>query len=310
MKNIALIGFGYMGKKYFQTSLKIKNILINKILKKRVTNIKIPNVKFFRNPNMFLNYKNTDGYIIATPVSNHYRYARKIINKKKPFIIEKPLVSNMKELEKLYKICRNYKQSIFVNHTDLYNPAFSIFLKNLKTVGQYKKINIFFGKFQKIKRFADKNKGKFSFLPSFDWLPHPIALAIKLAGYPKKILIRENKIFIKKKYIFQKCKICLYCKKNDVNINFSTGYSSPKRRIEINGSKATLIYDGYKKNMIIKKCKGKSPKKIFYKNIHPCENLLRLFYFSIKNGFYKNDIHFTYKVMKILFIIDNELKNK
>ena len=42
----------------------------------------------------------------------------------KPFIIEKPLVANPVELEELYKKCKNYKQSIFVNHSDLYNPAF------------------------------------------------------------------------------------------------------------------------------------------------------------------------------------------
>ena len=49
MKNIALLGFGRIGKKYFRTSLGSKDIVINKILKKKATNLKIPNVKFFRN---------------------------------------------------------------------------------------------------------------------------------------------------------------------------------------------------------------------------------------------------------------------
>ena len=62
--------------------------------------------------------------------------------------------------------------------------------------------------------------------------------------------------------------------------------------------------------MLMKKCKGKSFKKISYKKINPCENLLTQFYFSIKNKFYKNDIHFTYKVMKVLFKIENELRNE
>ena len=310
MKNIVLIGFGYMGKKYFQTSLKIKNILINKILKKRLTNLNILNVKFFSNFNLIAGDENIDGYIVASPVLSHYNYARKIINKNKPFIIEKPLVANLDELNKLYKACKNYKHSIFVNHTDLYNPAFSIFLKNLKSVGIYKKINISFGKYQKIKKFNISNESKSTFLPSFDWLPHPLALAMKLAGFPKKISIVKNKIFIKKKYIFQKCKICLYCRNKIVNINFSNEYLVPKRRIEVKGSKATLIYDGYKKNMLMKQCKGKSFKKISYKKINPCENLLTKFYFSIKNKFYKNDVHFTYRVMKVLFKIENELRNK
>ena len=112
-----------------------KNILINKILKKRLTNLNILNVKFFSNFNLIAGDENIDGYIVASPVLSHYNYVRKIINKNKPFIIEKPLVANLDELNKLYKICKNYKHSIFVNHIDLYNPAFSAFLKkNVKII--------------------------------------------------------------------------------------------------------------------------------------------------------------------------------
>ena len=81
MKNIALIGFGKIGKKFFNLSLKKKDILINKILKRKISNIKILNVKFFRNFKSLAKNSNIDGYIVATPVSSHYEYARKIINK-------------------------------------------------------------------------------------------------------------------------------------------------------------------------------------------------------------------------------------
>ena len=136
MQNIALLGFGRIGKKYYQTSLRSKHIVINKILKKRVINLKIPNVKFFKNFDLLNRDKNIEAYIIATPVESHYEYARKIVNKKKPFILEKPLVANFEELIKLYKICKNYKHSIFINHIDLYNPAFLVFFRNLKHIGR------------------------------------------------------------------------------------------------------------------------------------------------------------------------------
>ena len=80
MKNIALLGFGKIGKKYFQTSLKSKSILINKILKKREINLKIPNIKFYRNFDLLNKAKNIEGYIIATPIESHYEFARKIVN--------------------------------------------------------------------------------------------------------------------------------------------------------------------------------------------------------------------------------------
>ena len=304
MKNIALLGFGNIGKKYFQTSLKSTEITINKILKKRAINLKIPNVKFFRNFDLLNREKNIGGYIIATPDESHFEYVNKIVKKNKPFILEKPLVANDEELKKLYKICKNYKHSIFINHIDLYNPAFSAFLKNLKTVGLYKKINISYGKNQKIKKFNFRNKKKKFFLPSFDWLPHSLAIAIKLAGLPKKISI------IKNKYIFQKSNIKFQCKKKIVNINFSNEYSIPKRQIKIKGSKATLIYDGYKKNKLIKTNNKKIFEKVFFKKIEPLENLLQCFYYSIKSKSKINDIHFGYKVMKILFEIENKMRKK
>ena len=95
-----------------------------------------------------------------------------------------------------------------------------------------------------------------------------------------------------------------------MNINFSNRYLIPKKRIVVKGSKATLIYNGYKKNILIKKTNNKFSKKIFHSKIDSFENLLKLFYFSLKNKYHRNDIHFAYKVMKILFKIENEMKNK
>ena len=160
MKNIALIGFGKIGKKFLNQSLKVKNITINKILRKRRTNIKLSNIKFFNNFNSLVKSGNIDGYIVATPVSSHYKFAKKIFRQKKPLIIEKPIVSNINELKKITTMYKNYKQSIFVNHSDLYNPAFLALLGNLKSIGMYNKINISFGKQQKIKKFNVFGKKK------------------------------------------------------------------------------------------------------------------------------------------------------
>ncbi len=309
MKNIALIGYGNIGKRIFNKSLKENNISINKILKKRLTNQKLLNVKFFVNFKTFAKSKKNDGYIVATPLRSHFEYAKRIIKQNKPFIIEKPLVANLVELEELYNKCKNYKQSIFVNHSDLYNPAFLVFLKNIKLIGTYKKIEMFFGKYQEIKGFDVLNKNN-SFLPSFDWMPHPLAIAIKLAGSPKKIEILKNNLSLKKKSLFQKSNINLYCKNKIVNIKFSNSYLVPKKRVVIKGSKAKLIYDGYKRSIFIKKNNNKYYKRIFYSKVDSLENLLKLFYLSFKKTYHRNDIFLSYKIMKILFKIENEMKKE
>ena len=206
----------------------------------------------------------------------------------------------------LFNLCKNFKKSIFVNYQDLYNPAFVQLTRQIKKIGSYTKINIFFGKFQKIK----KNKNNLSFSPAFDWLPHPLAIAIKLQGLPNKVKIIKNKILFLKSNIIQSSKINLYYRSKVIQINFSNQYKSPKRRIKVQGSKATLIYDGYKKNMLVKKIKHKVFKKIKYKHIDPFDNLINKFSLSLEKNFYKNDIILSYNVMKILFQIEDEMKNK
>ena len=159
---------------------------------------------------------------------------------------------------------------------------------------------------QKIK----KNKNNLFFSPAFDWLPHPLAIAIKLQGVPSKVRIIKNKIFFLKSSIMQSSIINLYYRNKIIQINFSNQYRSPKRRIKVKGSKATLIYDGYKKNMLIKKIKNKVFKKVKYIYMDPFDNLMNKFSLSLEKEESKNDIFLSYNVMKILFKIEEEMKRK
>ena len=161
MNDVALLGYGKIGKRFYQRSIFSKKIHIDKILKKRLI-ADNKKVKFYNNINKIIKNKKIQGYIIATPVQTHFTFAKKIIKTNKPIIIEKPLVAKFIELNKLYFLCKNYKKSIFVNHKDLYNPAFIKFSKEIKRIGNYSKINIFFGKYQKIN--IAKNKFTLSVL--------------------------------------------------------------------------------------------------------------------------------------------------
>ena len=149
MKKITLIGFGNIWKKYFKAAKKIKNISIKNILKKKL-NLNLKNIEFFTKLNKNIK-DNSDAYIIASPINTHFYYLRKIIKLKKPFIIEKPIVADLKQLYEIKKLCKNYQYPILVNYSDLYNPAFIEFEKKIKTIGNYKEIDITFGKIQKKK---------------------------------------------------------------------------------------------------------------------------------------------------------------
>ena len=112
-------------------------------------------------------------------------------------------MSNKNDLNKLLKLSENIKSPVVVNYIDLFNPSFKIFKKNICKILKIKKITVKFGKYQKIyksNKIDFKNIQKLSF---FDWMPHPIAILVKLFGYPNDIKLVKNKFLKIKNYIFQ-----------------------------------------------------------------------------------------------------------
>lgn len=306
MINIALIGFGKIGRRYFKVLNENKSFNLIKILRKKRYKKKKLFTKFYDKKKAFFNKSKNyiDAYIIASPVNTHYEYIKTILQKKKSLIIEKPIVKDVNELNKIKKLSKNINQPVLVNHTDLYNPAFQKLEKKIKLIGNFKKIKIVFGKFQKIYKI---NKTSDILLPYFDWLSHPIAITIKLAGLPNKIEIINKKMIIKKKFIFQKIHTRLFCKKKIVDIFFSNNYKIPKRKILIKGDKGSINYDAYKIKSLQIKIKNKKIESYYYKHESSLENLLKVFRDSIVNEKRINDISLSIKVMKIIFLIQKKL---
>ena len=60
-----------------------------------------------------------DGYVIATPAKTHYEIAKKVINSKKPILIEKPLTLAIEEAEELFDLA-NQKVNAMVGHVLLF----------------------------------------------------------------------------------------------------------------------------------------------------------------------------------------------
>ena len=209
-------------------------------------------------------------------------------------------------MKKIKVLSRNIKHPVLVNHIDLYNPAFNKLEKKLKLIGNYNKIKIEFGKFKKIYKI---NKKSNTIFPYFDWLPHPLAIAIKLVGFPKKIKILKEKTTIKKKFIFQKMHLRLFCKQKIVDIFFSNDYKIPKRRIEIKGDRGLIKYDAYKTKSLILKVKNEKTISYSFNNTS-LENILKVFYDAIIHKRKINDINLSVKVMKIIFLIQQKLNKK
>ncbi len=74
---------------------------------------------------------NFDAYIIATPPSSHYALAKKVIEKKKHLLVEKPITLKLSEAEELNKLAKKNSVSLMVGHLLLFHPAFIKIKKTL-----------------------------------------------------------------------------------------------------------------------------------------------------------------------------------
>ena len=116
--NVALVGYGNFGKKYYQTLKKIKlykNIVIYRKSKKKNSNLLSVNS---------LKKNKIDVAIIVTPVETHYKIAKFFLNLNIPIILEKPVSKKIKEIEKLNKFSKKKRTSVIVNYSDLFNQNF------------------------------------------------------------------------------------------------------------------------------------------------------------------------------------------
>lgn len=270
--NIALIGFGKFGIKYANNLLK-SNLFNLKIIirKKKIKNFykKIPissNISEIKK-------NNVDCAIIATSPETHYKIIKKIINYNLPFIIEKPVVNNFKNLNKIYKLSCAKKNLIFVNHSDYYNSFFQKIEKHKKKIGKFLFI---YGEFIK-----PSNQYKSSnFIPLENWLSHILFILQQFCSVDKFVVTKNILKFFQNKY-YQFTIIDFFKNKNLLaRIKFSNFNLKKKRLLKIYGEKGIISYNSYNidKNFVSLK------RKYFFRSNHgtPMNNLLKKFYKHIK----------------------------
>lgn len=265
--NVGLIGHGKMGKIYAKEIKKTKGYKIINILDhKNIT----------RNPDTIGNFFNSakiNLYIISSPINNHFKYLKQAFKSKKNIIIEKPLVENTYQFNKLIELNKDYKKKIMIHHNDVLNFEKINFMEDLKDHRKIKKIEMVYGK----KELTNSYK-----MPFFDWLPHPLSVIVNFFGEPNHFKILKYSKKIRKKLILEKLKLIFEFDNFPIFLNFSNNLQIPTKKIIIYKNSKKKIYDGYSK-----------------KNQRTIKLLLEKFYKTNKI----NDINKNKKVYELLFKI-------
>ena len=155
---VLLIGMGKMGSNHLRVLLAEKSLTLVGVVEPIVKNDAPDGIKYFKS----LSEVPTDSYdaaIVATPTETHYEVAKKLLELKKPLLVEKPLASTSEQALELCRIAEQSKIPLYVGHVERSNPA----VKRLKEI---------------------LNKG---------WIGNPIHCSFtRVGGYPQNVKTGNN----------------------------------------------------------------------------------------------------------------------
>jgi len=184
MKNLAIVGIGYWGKKLISEFSNIANIKFC-YSQGNTSNINwihrnYPKINFCKNFQDILDDSTIDGVIIASPIDTHFEYALKSLKSKKHVFIEKPISTTKKQGQTLLTIARKNNLEIFVGHIFLYHPV----LSKLKKLMKKEKIDSIYLGWHRFGPFKEKL--------SLDLLSHYVIILKEFFNQPKKLIIKSK----------------------------------------------------------------------------------------------------------------------
>ena len=272
--NVGLVGYGKMGKIYIKEINKNKNFRVIEILRhknsKKETNI----IK------KFFNSKKINLFIISSPIRTHFKYLKYAYEAKKNIIVEKPLVENLSQLNKLIKINKNFSKKIMIHHNDVLNFEKLKIAKKINNNDNIKRVEMSYGKNEIINKYKD---------PFIDWLPHPLSIIVNFFNKIKKFKILNYSRGLKKKIIKEKLRIVFDLQNFKIFVNFSNNFNSPQKKIIIYKKNQNLFYDGYEKQ-------NQKSVKLLLKKFNKISRI--------------NDVNSNVKVYELLFKIKKLLKKR
>lgn len=184
--NLAIIGYGLIGKKRHENMFRSKLIALNDL---NLKNIKFKNK--FENYDDIIENPNIDAVVICTTHSSLYNLSIKALKKNKHVFVEKPGSMSEKQLKHLIFFAEKKKLVLFIGYNMRYHPAieksYELFKKNYLGKLMYIKISYGHGgrvNYGKEWRFDKKISGGGELI---DKGSHLIDLSIMFLGKFKKI---------------------------------------------------------------------------------------------------------------------------
>jgi len=249
MINVAQIGVGYWGPNLLRNLVANKDCNVRLVVdlaeerRDYVTSL-YPKISVSEKVQSIEEDPSIKAVIIATPSRTHYDLAVRMINAGKHVLVEKPLATNISEIEKLESLQKEKNLIVMVGHTFLYNSAVR-YVKKLIDSGDLGDIRYIYSQRLNLGRIRSDIDALWNFAPHDIsiiqyWLDEPEPLSVTVHGMDYVQGGIDDVVFMNIKY------------QGKIMANIHVSWLDPQRvrKMIVVGAKKMVIYDDVAENKI------------------------------------------------------------
>ena len=135
--NLAIIGLGYWGRNFYRLVNSNQNLfnlkaVVDERIDHLITNLDTTILPFKSIQKMLDSNLEIDAAIVTTPTSTHYQITKQLLENNISCLVEKPLTTDSKQANQLYKIAEKNNLVLMVDHTFLYEKSILAMRKLIK----------------------------------------------------------------------------------------------------------------------------------------------------------------------------------
>jgi predicted dehydrogenase len=242
MIQVAQIGVGYWGPNLLRNLVANKACQVKMVVdmaKDRRDYVKnlYPSIRVSDDIQDIVRDQAIDAVVIATPVKTHYDLAKAMLSTSKHVLVEKPMATNLAQIEDLQSLSKKNSLVAMVGHTFLYNAAVR-YVKNLIDSGPLGDIRYLYSQRLNLGRIRSDVDALWNFAPHDIsiiqyWLNEPDPLSVTVHGMDYVQAGIPDVVFMNIKY------------PGKIMANIHVSWLDPQkvRKMIIVGSKKMVIYD-------------------------------------------------------------------
>jgi len=263
---VAQIGVGYWGPNLLRNLMVNPQLMVKAVadlVEDRRTFVKTnyPTVTVESDPDAIIEDPDVDAVVIATPVSTHYDLVMRCVESGKHVLVEKPMATQVSQIEDIARVANNTNLVAMVGHTFLFNQAVR-YIKDLIDRGELGDIRYIYSQRVNLGRIRNDVDAMWNLAPHDVsiiqyWLGDIEPTSIHRVGmdYVQKGI--NDVVFLNVIY------------PNDVMAHIHVSWLDPHkvRKITVVGSRKMVVYDDMAENKIAIFDKGIDPLAVLGDNM-------------------------------------------